>query len=135
MSYVISRAANSTDYVLYDESNAKRDLDIIKAKVTIKGGADVIDKHLMTHQGIVTEVKDSDLEWLEKNTHFQEHVKNGTLIVVKRKKTPDAEEYARDLKRDKSSQLTPEDYKNRNAELCNGSLAHGALPQHVSRVA
>ena len=57
----------------------------------------------------MTEISDDDMELLEKDYHFQQHVKNGFINVMKKPGT--AEKAVADMeKRDQSAPKTPEDY-------------------------
>jgi len=78
--------------------------------VTIKGGAGVMQKNLQTPHGVVTEVSDSELELLKKNTSFQKHMKNGYLKIED--KMRDMDKVISDMEgRDGGDQLVDEDFE------------------------
>ena len=55
--------------------------------VVIKGGAGVKDKFsLATPKGMVTEVTDEELAFLQKDPHFQRHVRKGFMRVMNQEK-------------------------------------------------
>lgn len=112
MPYVYSTLTNSTTYVHYKPTDPKQ-LSIRDKSVTIRGGANLPTKTLVTPLGVATKVSDEDMEWLEKDYHFKEHVKQGFLIVDKRNVAP--EKMAESMKkRDLSSPKIPTDAEFKN---------------------
>ena len=112
MAFITSRVSASNDYVLeWTSANGMK-----KAKRTfhVNGGADVINKKtLLTPSGVITEISDDELEALKKNDPlFCFHLNNNTLVIRGTEK--EAEKAKTELEKDKSSQLTPEDYENGN---------------------
>lgn len=87
---------------------------IVKKKIIIKGGHGVANKALYTPQGVVTEVSDDDYELLQKDYHFNDHVKNGFLKVEKRRM--ETEKAINDMSpKDGSAPITPADYEKGDA--------------------
>lgn len=89
-----------------------RDLPESIPGVLINGGTGVADKKtLVTPTGAVpTRVSGEDLERLRADRVFQEHEKNGFIIV--RESEANGEAVASDMKsRDASSPITPQDYE------------------------
>lgn len=115
MPYVYSTASQSTDFAVYAETN-NRELSSIIRKITINGGANVATKYpnLYTPLGMMTQVSDEDLAFLENDYSFKEMVKNGFLTVDKRK--VEVEKVITGLKpKDKSAPRTPQDPEFQNA--------------------
>lgn len=107
MPYVFSTLSNENMYVEYDKG--PNDMPIVKRKVMIAGGSNVVNKHLMTPMGLATKVSDEQLEMLEANPVFQLHKKNGFITVKSTNLNP--EKVAADMTtRDQSAPLVPEDY-------------------------
>ncbi len=77
--------------------------------VYIAGGHGLADKHFMTaHGAVITEVSESQLEYLEHNKVFQVHKKNGFIEVAASKEDP--EKVAAEMEgRDASAPLVPAD--------------------------
>lgn len=117
MPYVYSTITSPTTYCDYGPPNKNAGHAEIKHKVTIKGGhglavmvrGPIVGK-TYTPIGVVTEVTDEELAFLEQNTAFQRHVKAGFLIVDNRKRDP--EKYVNDMNpKDGSAPLTPKDFE------------------------
>ncbi len=109
MPYVLSKLSNSQVYTKYAEGQTDTNLNVVVAEVKIDGGADVINKQLVTPQGVVTKVSDNELEILKSNKDFQRHLENG--LVKYYNTAPKIEKEADKMEKDKSKQLTAEDYK------------------------
>ena len=107
MPYVYSTLTNSTSYAIYKPTDPKQ-VGVIEKKILIKGGSNLATKTLITPLGVATKVSDEELELLEKDFHFKQHVKNGFITVDKRVLTPEkAVEHLN--KRDLSAPKTPND--------------------------
>jgi hypothetical protein len=105
--FITSKLASSVDYTFY--TKGENGINVVTDIITINGGADVINKKtLQTPQGIVTEVADDILEKLKSHPVFQTHLKNGYITILSSEK--EANKADKDLKEDKSKQLTPKDY-------------------------
>lgn len=77
--------------------------------ITIKGGANVVSKNLITPRGICTPVTAEDLKLLEENKVFQRHVKRGFITVEKSKAKADT--VAKNMTaKDESAPKTPSDF-------------------------
>lgn len=106
MPYITTTATCGTDYTLYKTTDAGV---VIPVKtISIKGGANCINKLYVTPNSVATKVSEEDYELLKNHPEFIRHVKNGFIKVTKIMK----EENNKDLiKEDKSAQLTPEKYE------------------------
>lgn len=109
MPYVLSKLSNSQVYTQYAKGQTDTNLNVVVAEVKIDGGADVINKQLVTPQGVVTKVSDNELEILKSNKDFQRHLEKG--LVKYYNTAPKVEKEADKMEKDKSKQLTAEDYK------------------------
>lgn len=112
MPYIYSTLSNDNHYHLHTEPTNKKSQevrDIIKT-VTIKGGAGIATKQLITPLGVVTKVTDEELKFLEADEAFQTHLRNG-FVKIERKKY-DVDKVVPDMSsRDGSDPITPEDSK------------------------
>jgi hypothetical protein len=108
MPYITTTATCGTDYTLYEKTDAGV---VVPVKtISIKGGANCINKLYVTPNSVATKVSDEDYELLKNHPEFVRHVKNGFIKVTKIMK----EENNKDLvKEDKSAQLTPAKYEKR----------------------
>lgn len=86
MIYIYSTLSSSVVYELEDGK-----------AVTVKGGANIADKHFLTPLGVVTEVDESALQLLRKNHVFSLHLKNGHLKIDIQKQ--DIEKAVADMQR------------------------------------
>lgn len=78
--------------------------------VKIQGGHGLMNNNFITPLGVVTEVSDEDIEFLERNDAFNFHRKNGFVTIEKKK--IDTEKAAANMKlKDKSAPITPADYE------------------------
>lgn len=108
MPYITSTATCGTDYTIYQ----KTDSGVVKPikTISIKGGANCVDKLYVTRNAVVTKVSDDDLEVLMQHPEFKRHMEAGFIKVSKVVK----EENNKGMQaEDKSAQLTPEKYKKR----------------------
>lgn len=111
MAFIISSLSRNTEYAFYTKVN--NNMVRLEKKILIKGGANVADSRtLVTAKGVITEVSDEDLKLLLANVAFKEHLENGFLTIQESGNKYKAQEKAEVLdKKDKSAQLTEEDYK------------------------
>ena len=112
MAFITSASAAPHDYVVEWEQGPN---NVRKPKRTIhiNGGSDVINKRtLITPRGVVTEVTEKDIEDLKKDPLFIFHLNNGFLEISGTEK--EANKAEKDLEKDKSAQITPDDYENGN---------------------
>lgn len=112
MPYIFSKLAADMQYVVWkepDDKNAKT-RRFPERKILVKGGAGVASKHLVTPEGIVTEVTDEELALLEAHSLFQLHKKNGFIKVENKEVKID--KAVRDMEeRDFSAPKRPKDFK------------------------
>lgn len=104
---------------MYDEGGPRSMTATSKKGVTIKGGANVKDRFsLATPTGMVTEVTDEELAFLQANPHFQRHVKAGFMKVMKQEKlsTKDMAE------KDASAQITDAEHASRSETTASAGL-------------
>lgn len=109
MPHIVSTLSASQRYTEYHEvdmTNAKVGRPAaVKHSVLVKGGANVAGA-VRTPDGVATFVSDDDLDFLQSNRHFQDHVKLGFIKVLKSDREPNADKLTKDMtKRDESSQL------------------------------
>ena len=81
MPYVFSTATRTIDFVEYSKPDNPRVLPAILRKVTVKGGANVADKHVHTPNGVATLVTDDDMAFLVGNAEFNRAVKCGFMRI------------------------------------------------------
>lgn len=111
MAYITSRMAGGVDYAFYKKG--ANGINVVTETITINGGADVIDKRtLITPDGVVTSVTDEQLEKLKSHPLFKIHLQNGGVTIKDTEKS--ANKAGEELEKDKSSQITPEDYEKGN---------------------
>jgi hypothetical protein len=107
--YVYSKMSASVVYNDFVPGGA--DLPVVAKSVTIKGGAGIANKNLITPLGVVTEIDDADLEMLNRNGIFKLHKENGFITVEKR--NVDVEKVVANMgeKADPSAPLSPADFE------------------------
>lgn len=111
MAYITSRMAGGVDYAFYKKG--PNGINVVTETISINGGADVIDKRtLITPDGVVTSVTDEELEKLKTHPLFKIHLQNGGITIKDTEKS--ANKAGEELEKDKSSQITPEDYEKGN---------------------
>ena len=114
MNSVFSTLTASVKYAQYKPGAA--DMPVCVATVEILGGRGLADKHLITPEGVRTEVSDADLAVLESLPLFQLHKANGFIKVYPGK--PEIEKVVKDMAvKDASAPLTPEDFKHSDVEV------------------
>jgi len=79
--------------------------------VTIAGGANVIGKHFITPHGVMTEVTEAQMEILNSNFLFKQHVKSGHIVVRDTKVDPEKAVKSGMEKTDGSAPVTPDSLK------------------------
>lgn len=140
MPYVVSTLANSQEYAEYEKLSTRASQvsrpAVKKHSIIIKGGAGV-QGALHTPQGVLTKVTAEDIEFLENNRLFKQHVAAGHLKIVNREVDP--EKVAKDLKTDTgdtknghrvsagSAQLTGDDFEE-------GGRAAGVAPNNEGAI-
>jgi hypothetical protein len=116
MYHVYCTAANSTEYVKYNE-HGPRGINVTERAVLIKGGAGINRKNVQTPLGVHTTVEDEDMEWLKEDFSFKQHIKNGYITVRKQKADPEvaaAEMVTHDQKTD-ACPIVPQDFNEKAA--------------------
>lgn len=130
MPHIVSTLTNGVDFTGYRSDT--KDLNIPTRTVTVKGGHRVADKNIFTPEGVVTQVTEDELEFLERHKSFQHFVDKHHMKVINRG-TPNAEKVAADLKNDGdgSEQRTPGFYKKAadSIEESNNPDARFSLPK------
>ncbi len=100
--FIASKLTASTSFAIYD----KKAQNIVK-RILINGGNSLVNRHLQTLEGAITEITEDDLKLLEQDFTFNRQVKNGFLKVTDQ---PDAAKASSDLEsRDTSAPLQQED--------------------------
>lgn len=112
MAFITSKLSAPVTYAFYKLNEGK--INIVVDEITINGGADVINKALITPQGIVTELDDSKLDKLKTHPVFKTHLENGFISIQETEKA--AKKAEEKLEKDKSSQITPDDYEKGDAK-------------------
>lgn len=113
MGFITSKMAAPVTYAFYTKGVNK--INVVTDEITVNGGADVINKRsLETPAGVVTELTDEQIDKLKTHPVFKMHLENGAVAILGTEK--EAKKADEDLKKDKSSQLTPEDYEKGNDE-------------------
>lgn len=94
-------------YPVYDNVGERTPTASAKKRIVIKGGANVRNRYsLATPTGMVTEVTDDELAYLQKDPGFQYHVAKGFMKVMNTDKLN-----VSDLQpKDGCAQLTDEDH-------------------------
>lgn len=106
--FVFSTLTAGQDYTLYAPNPSG--VNVVKATVSIKGGANLANKNLVTSIGAVTEITDEQYDVLKQIDDFNLHVKNGFIRVEESRATVEA--VVPDMtQRDESAPLTPADYQ------------------------
>lgn len=107
--YVISRASQDIEYCGW--KTTKTGINEKSFSVVIKGGANIMNRDTMkTPKGVITEISQEELDFLNQNGAFLRHKKAGFMIVTKdRDEADDIKSKAG--KKDNSAQLTPQDFK------------------------
>lgn len=107
MPHIFSTLANDQLYANWVPGPA--DTPIRGASILIRGGTGVANDRLITPLGVATQVTDTELAELEKNTVFLEHRRDGFIRV--QTKRADPEKVASDMNlKDRSAPLTPADF-------------------------
>ena len=115
MKMILSTLTAPQDVVITKKSESGA-LEIVKT-ITIKGGANVIDRRtLATPQGVVTELSDADFDLLKKTAFYQRMESRGYLRPVETKETAEDTKKAGMEKKDNSAQKTEEDFPDDDAK-------------------
>ena len=111
MLYVISTMSSSVVYCKYD--NKRNDINVLLESVEIKGKTGVQDKKTLMcpDGGTITPITEEQYAWLKDDPLFKLHEKNGFLRIEKSKMSAETKAEKKAEVKDKSTQLTPEDFK------------------------
>ena len=109
MPYVYSTATADINYCDYHPGPATEGSARLKRKVLIKGGANLAPLHgrLITPRGMVTQVSEEELSFLQNNEAFKRHMAAGYMHVDKANKDPDKVAAAGMAPQDGSAPITP----------------------------
>ncbi len=109
MPYIYSTLTADNTYVDYKQDPHNKTHQMA-GSVTIKGGANLSSKNLITPLGMLTTVTEKELETLQANLAFKRHVRRG-FIRVEQKEQKIKKVAAGMTKRDKAAPRTPDDIK------------------------
>ena len=101
------------DYIGGDDGTLHR----VAHKVTIKGGAGVANKNIITPLGVHTEITEAEKDLLLKNGVFRKHMDGGFVTIEQSKEDPDHVATNMTQGPDPSAPLTPEDFSGANDEM------------------
>lgn len=119
MPHVISTATSGVDFTLY--AMGKDQHKPVK-KISIAGGSNVANKHLVTPMGVATEVSEDDLQELLSLQIFQRQMDRGFFRVVNSKRDPEQVITSTGMETaDESAPLTPESIAAEGAKLLAGN--------------
>jgi hypothetical protein len=108
--FVFSTLSNDNAYSNYSEApNGGQPVPV--ETVTIKGGSNVIGKHFITPHGVMTEVTEAQMDILNSNFLFKQHLKSGHIVVRDTKSDPEKVVAKEMEKVDGSAPVTPESLK------------------------
>lgn len=107
--HVYTTSSTDLAYRKYSDP-VKGSLPRVLREITIRGGANVADKHFITPCGVGTEVTDDDVEFLRADPNFQRHEKAGFVMIVGRKLDPEVP-VADMEQRDRSAPKRPADFE------------------------
>lgn len=103
MPYIYSTASADTAFKIRDEQH-----QVIET-IFVAGKANIANKHMLTSQGVSTEVSDEQLKKLESIPVFRQQVANGFLKVDSKR---NADKVAKEMApKDKSAPATKDDFK------------------------
>ena len=118
MKMILSTLTSPQDVVLTKKTESGA-LEIVKT-ITLKGGANVIDRHtLATPQGVVTELSDDDFDLLKQTAFYKRMESRGFLRPVEAKETAEDTQKAGMEKKDNSAQKTEEDFPDEETKPVN----------------
>ena len=112
--------------VTYNDYVPGGDIPRVARSVTIKGGAGVANKNIITPYGVHTEITEEERDMLLKNGIFQLHREGGFVTIEGKKEDPDLVATNLTTGPDPSAPLTPEDFAGANPEQV-------AVPEQVKR--
>lgn len=83
--YIYSTLTSDQVYAQY--TRPANGVPQVESKIKIKGGANLMTRHMVTPQGVVTEVTAEELSILRSNEVFKLHETNGFITVSEGKET------------------------------------------------
>ena len=108
MSRIYVYSTLTADQVYTSYKSSVNGVPLVTARIAIAGGANLMTKHMVTPQGVVTEVSAEDLAELRQNEVFKLHEKNGFITVSESK--VDVEKVVPDMVgRDQSAPIVEND--------------------------
>lgn len=116
MLYVVSTMSSSVEYCKYD--NSRKDINVLKESVVIKGKTGVADKKTLitTTGGTITPITEQQYSWLKDDPLFKLHEKAGFIRVEKSKTSAENKAEKEAEVKDKSAQLTDKDFEEQQME-------------------
>ena len=102
--------------VTYNDYVPGGDIPRVARSVTIKGGAGVANKNIVTPFGVHTEITEEERDMLLKNGIFQLHQNGGFVTIEGKKEDPDLVATNLTSGPDPSAPLTPQDFAGANPE-------------------
>lgn len=112
--FVVSTCSTPIRFVEYHEhSLTKGQIPQIKGGVVIRGGANLMNKHLYTPNGVATPITDDQLAFLSNNKMFMRSVADGFFTVIG--DDGDTERAAKSMKaKDGTAPKTEKDFERRD---------------------
>lgn len=111
MPFIYSTLTCSNSFAIYAPKTDPKSLSRIVKRIEVHGGHGMKHpKSLDTPMGVVTKVTDEELELLNKDLTFQQHVKDGYLVIDNKKVEPSKIAASMNPK-DESAPLTPKDFE------------------------
>ena len=119
--HVYSKMASD---VTYNDYVPGGDIPRVARSVTIKGGAGVANKNIITPYGVHTEITEEERDMLLKNGIFKLHQEGGFVTIEGKKEDPDLVATNLSAGPDPSAPLTPQDFAGANPEQV-------AMPENI----
>lgn len=110
MPYVYSTLTNDHNYTNWSTPSEKSMIrNVIPGAVLIKGGANLanVENPRVAPRGVVTEITDKQLEYLEQNSVFRKHKNSGLILVLQSRVDPETVAQQDMKDKDNSAPLTP----------------------------
>lgn len=116
MLYIVSTMATSVVYCKYD--NKRPDINVLLESIEIKGKTGVTDKKTLvcSNGGTITPITEQQYAWLKDDPLFKLHESKGYLRVEKSKMSAENKAEKEAEVKDKSAQLTANDFKQQGIE-------------------
>lgn len=121
---VFSRLANSQKYTGYKPASQTKDgqVNTVDTYVLIRGGANLIDKHLQTPLGVPTRITEEEAAFLETHNIFNVHRDNGFVTIENSATERDVDAVVADMgdEADGSAPITPTDFQENDGVIGKG---------------